>query len=198
MLYAVRFLGVIVCAVLLFLAGWTASAAEVAKSGDERVAESLPAKSSRSRESFDSLLGETQIATSGVVSYSDSSDFFWQAGVSGLHYIAPRFGVGGRFSLSDSSYNDQSLYYSIGPTAEYFVPVSDRGHVFTQASFLVSGGLGTESELRLGIDLGYRYFVADNMALSVQLNKNWAKTNVSSSTLRSDGVNLNYGFSLFF
>lgn len=197
-MYAVRFVGVVVSAILFFLAGWTASAAEVPNPSESRRIETSSSDSLGARVNFDSLLGQTQIATSGLASYSDSNQLYWRAEVSGIHYISPRFGVGGNLSLGSSSYDDSKLFYGIGPVAEYFVPVSDRGHVFTKAGFLISGRLDSDTYLQLGFDLGYRYFVTADIALSVQLNKSWWKSNVGTSTLRSDGVNLNYGFSLFF
>lgn len=190
---AAKVFGVIASTVLFLLAGGSASAdvGTEAKSSEAQLGLG-------SRANFDSLLGETLVSTSGSASITADDDFFWQVSISGLHYIAPRFGVGGSFFLSDSSYNDRGVSYGLGPMAEYFVSVSDRGHVFTRGSFVVSGQIDSQTSLTLAADLGYRYFVADNTALSAQLTKAWFRINSSSSSLQSDGLSLTYGFSLFF
>jgi hypothetical protein len=148
-------------------------------------------------ESFDSLEGRTQLSASGSAYYSTYSQFQWSAGASAYYYLTPHFGVGGQANL-EASNGSYPLYYSIGPSAEYFFPVSDRGQVFGQGGLTVSGQEKSSSTLGLSVNLGYRYFVTDDIALHAKLTETWYKDNDSGGSVRTYGTGLQIGFSLFF
>lgn len=148
--------------------------------------------------SFDSLEGRTQVSAAGVASYSTYSQFQWTASASAYRYMTPHFGLGGQMWLSTTG-DSFPLYYSIGPSAEYFIPVGDRGHLFTQGTFAVSGRQNSTSTLALTAGLGYRYFLTEDIALNLKLEKSWSKENIAGSGLRStEPLVLLFGFSLFF
>ncbi len=147
---------------------------------------------------FDSLQGRTQVSASGSASYSTYSQFSWSASGSAYHYITSNFGVGGQAWVS-TTIDSYPHYYSVGPSAEYFIPVSSRGHIFGQGTFTVSGVENSNSTFGLTAGLGYRYFVSEDIALHAKLEKSWSKDNLSGSNIRTyDAANLLIGFSLFF
>ena len=149
-------------------------------------------------ENFDSLEGRTQVSASGSAYYGTYSEFQWSAGASAYQYVTPHFGVGGQLTLSASN-GSYPLYYSFGPSAEYFIPVGDRGQVFGQTTFTISGQEKSTTTLGLTAHLGYRYFVTDDIALHAKLTHSWYKDNVAGGTVQSnDGTGLLLGFSLFF
>ncbi len=147
---------------------------------------------------FDSMEGRTQLDVSGSAGYSTYSGLSWSASAGGFHYLTPHFGVGAVADVSRWGNATDGTYYSAGPAAEYFIPVGQKSHVFGQGIATVSGYEKSNSFFGLTARLGYRYFVSEEIALSVKLSQGWSRANVESGRTTANDPSLMFGFSIFF
>lgn len=154
--------------------------------------------SAESSNDFASMEGRTQLDVTGSASYSTYSGFNWFASGSGFYYVTPHFGIGGSVGVERWNASNNGLLYNIGPAAEYFVPVGERGHIFTQILTGISGAERSGSTFLLTGLAGYRYFVSDDIALSVKLSQTWSRENSPGTPTTTGDPRLLFGFSLFF
>lgn len=147
---------------------------------------------------FDSMKGRTQFDVSGNAGYSTYSGLSLSVSAGGFHYLTPQFGIGGVADVTRFGGSTDGIFYSIGPAAEYFIPVGHRGHIFAQGIASLSGWEKSNSNISLTARAGYRYFVTDDIALSAKLSQSWSRANVESGRTTTNDPTLMFGFSLFF
>ena len=152
--------------------------------------------------SVESLEGRTQVDAAGYVGYSTESQFFWFGQGSAFHYLTPHFGVGGSLALNGSS--GEPVGYSLGPAVEYFFPLAERHHLLAQGAIRFHGSSGgssrsADNHLETTATAGYRYFITNDIAVGARLMQTWQKNPSQSGALeRAGGLNMLFGFSIFF